>query len=95
MTRTYNLTSTKINLGASKCFRHSNAPATGLSKPVSDQKKSADPGEWIDAFAFFYYPEAILAKTVLASRRSTRGSWRNLFFRGSISTTHQQHASVR
>jgi hypothetical protein len=43
---------------------------TGPSKPVLVEKKSADPGERIDAFAFFYCPDAVLAKTVLTSRRS-------------------------
>jgi len=71
MTRTYNLTSTKINLGASKCFRHLNAPGGhGSVETRSDLKKSADPGERIDAFAFFYCPKAVLAKSVLTSRRS-------------------------
>jgi len=44
--------------------------ATGSSKTASDLKKSADPGEWIDAFCVFLLSHAVLAKTVLASRRS-------------------------
>jgi hypothetical protein len=44
--------------------------ATGSSKTVSDLKKSADPGERIDAFCVFLLSLAVLAKIVLVSRRS-------------------------
>jgi hypothetical protein len=53
--------------------RHLDAPAANGSVKTRfwfEKEKSVNPGERIDAFAFFYCPDAVLAKTVLASRRS-------------------------
>jgi hypothetical protein len=73
MTCTNDLTSTEINLGAALKMLFGiwmRRWLTGPSKSFFKKRKSVNPGEWIDAFAFFYCPEAVLAKTVLASRRS-------------------------
>jgi hypothetical protein len=54
-------------------FRHLDAPAGNRSAETRfgfEKEKSVNPGERIDAFAFFYCPDAVLAKTVLTSRRS-------------------------
>src|SRR4029079_19272072 len=70
-----------INPGASKCLSAIACACskTEPSKPVFGSEKSADPGERIDAFAFFYCPDAVLAKSVLASRRS-RAAVRGICF---------------
>jgi len=71
MTRSYNLTSTKINLGAPKCLRHLDAPKGSgfVENSLRSEKKRRSRG--VDRrFCVFLPSHAVLAKTVLASRRS-------------------------
>jgi hypothetical protein len=72
-----NWASTKISLGAQNAFFAFGR--TRREQPVETRKKKRRSGEWIDAFAFFYCPDAVLAKTVLVSRRS-RAAVRGICF---------------
>jgi hypothetical protein len=51
----------------------------GSVETASDLKKSADPGEWIDAFAFFYRPMPSWPKLSLRRGAHARQSAESVF----------------